>query len=56
MSTYISLPQVVEGESVAERLGKLLIWSESLDGYLYSIGSALTELRKELAALKLKEP
>jgi hypothetical protein len=50
--TFRSLPKIVEGESVDERLKKLFVWSESLDGYLYSIGSALTELRKEIAILK----
>lgn len=50
--TFRSLPKPEPGETTDERLAKLFAWSESLDGYLYSIGSALTELRKEIALLK----
>jgi hypothetical protein len=51
-TTYQSLPKVKRGESLDARLAKLIVWSNSLDGYLYSVGSALTELRKEIADIK----
>jgi hypothetical protein len=51
MTTFRSLPQAEAGETVEQRLAKLMVWCESLDGYLYSVGSALTELRKEQKTL-----
>jgi hypothetical protein len=47
MSTFRSLPTIDPSETAEQRLAKLMVWCESLDGYLYSLGSALTELRKE---------
>jgi hypothetical protein len=51
LSTFRSLPSIEPGETAEQRLAKLMVWCESLDGYLYSVGSALTELRKEQKTL-----
>lgn len=52
MSTYQSLPKPVEGETTEERIRKLFIWLDSMDGALYSVDAAIHEVRKELLDLR----
>lgn len=51
MSTYRSLPEVMDDDSIKERIAKLMERISSLDMHCYEVGAAVQELRKEVTYL-----